>query len=519
MSNYSDRRDFLKVLIGGTGAVYLALQGCGNEQTELKNVSGPNTKTKLKRQRFTIAHQYIREKSLPVDAKYSQELTCDVVIIGAGASGLSAALTLHDAGYDVLLLENEDQVGGAGVYGEMHDIKYPYGSVYFVEYSDEIKSICTRTGLKPLLAPEDAVLHKGQLIHNFWSDSSLQTLDLSKREIDGMKRFRDVLLDDTKVPSYPISRTLTPYEQELDALSAKQYLSQYASPYLEALLDLYSRSSMGGTLNDANAFCLLNFYSAEIGSEFGRDRYTFPGGMHALYNAIASLIPKEKVKTSHLAFSLKNTMKGVQVTCVNDKNEICVIKAKRAIMTGQKHVSSFMIEDLPDDQRSVMMTMQYPPYATMHFMCNEELFPNQIMDVWTPEASTFCTDIICSNAMQEKQKNSNSYVYSIFGAMPQEQRNILLDDTLLAKHGIDIIQKTMQYLGKSLESIDQIEVFGWGHALAIPYPGSHNGPAQLASRRHGNIYFGASDNDAASSVENALANGFGSGREVIQSLT
>ena len=69
-----------------------------------------------------------------------------------------------------------------------------------------------------------------------------------------------------------------------------------------------------------------------------------------------------------------------------------------------------------------------------------------------------------------------------------------------------------------LDSISQIEVFGWGHALAVPFPGSHNGPAQLASARHGNIFFGASDNDAASSVENALANGFASGREVIQSL-
>jgi hypothetical protein len=162
--------------------------------------------------------------------------------------------------------------------------------------------------------------------------------------------------------------------------------------------------------------------------------------------------------------------------------------------------------------------MQYPPYATMHFTCEEELFPNHIMDVWTPEATPFCTDIICSNAMQGTKKKYDHHVYSIFGAMPQQQRSVLMDDQAMAKHGVDIISKTMKYLGKSLDSISQIEVFGWGHALAIPFPGSHNGPAQLASARHGNMYFGASDNDAASSVENALANGFASGREVIQSL-
>ena len=45
----------------------------------------------------------------------------------------------------------------------MNDIKYPYGSVYFVDYSDDIKKICARTGLQPLSAPEDAVLHKEDL--------------------------------------------------------------------------------------------------------------------------------------------------------------------------------------------------------------------------------------------------------------------------------------------------------------------------------------------------------------------
>jgi protoporphyrinogen oxidase len=518
MSNYSDRRDFLKVLIGGTGAAFLALHGCGDDTSKIQRVAGPNPETILKRQRFSLAHQYVRDKSIIGAKNNNESMQCDVVIIGAGASGLAAALTLHDAGFDVLLLENESQVGGAGIHGNMHDIKYPYGSVYFVDYSDDIKKICARTGLQPLPAPEDAVLHQGELIGNFWSDASLQSLEISQIEKDGMKRFRDVLLNDQKVPSYPLPRKLSQYESELDAQSAKEYLSQYSSPYLETLLDLYSRSSMGGTLKESNAYCLLNFYSSEIGSEFGKDRFTFPGGMNALYKAIASLIPQEKVMTNHLAFAIENTKDGVEVSCVNDVNEIRIVKAKKVIMTGQKHVSSFMIQDLSDAQRSAMMSMQYPPYATMHFTCEEELFPNHIMDVWTPEATPFCTDIICSNAMQGTKKKYDHHVYSIFGAMPQQQRSVLMDDQAMAKHGVDIISKTMKYLGKSLDSISQIEVFGWGHALAIPFPGSHNGPAQLASARHGNMYFGASDNDAASSVENALANGFASGREVIQSL-
>ena len=36
----------------------------------------------------------------------------EVVVVGAGYAGLSAALTLHDAGRDVVVLEGSDRVGG-----------------------------------------------------------------------------------------------------------------------------------------------------------------------------------------------------------------------------------------------------------------------------------------------------------------------------------------------------------------------------------------------------------------------
>ena len=38
--------------------------------------------------------------------------TTDVVIIGAGAAGLAAARTLHDADVDVLILEARERIGG-----------------------------------------------------------------------------------------------------------------------------------------------------------------------------------------------------------------------------------------------------------------------------------------------------------------------------------------------------------------------------------------------------------------------
>lgn len=42
----------------------------------------------------------------------NQEVTTDVVVIGTGAAGLSAAITAHDYGLDVLVLEKGEMVGG-----------------------------------------------------------------------------------------------------------------------------------------------------------------------------------------------------------------------------------------------------------------------------------------------------------------------------------------------------------------------------------------------------------------------
>lgn len=48
----------------------------------------------------------------PRPAQSPQELSCDVLVVGAGPSGITAAVELADAGYSVILVDDKDRLGG-----------------------------------------------------------------------------------------------------------------------------------------------------------------------------------------------------------------------------------------------------------------------------------------------------------------------------------------------------------------------------------------------------------------------
>ena len=508
----NSRRDFLKILIGATGASFVTLPlGCSQKEASkaMQRLSPSSASTLLKRQTFESAHRYIRDtKSLP---QHSKEIThtCDVLIIGSGPSGLAAAYSLQKKGYSVLIVENESQSGGTGIKGSWNAISYPYGSVYFVTNEGQIKEFIEAANVQPIIAPEDAVLFNNVLYQDIWSDATISTLPINKQDKDGMKQFRDYLLIDSHIPSYPLEDSLSPEFLALDKQSGRDFLRQFHSPFTETLLNLYSKSSMGAGIDDTNAFCLLNFYRSELGKNFDALRFTFPGGMNELYAGITKTIGSDTFLYNHLAIESKNVQHGTETICITHDDHIIRIQSAYTIMAINKLTASRICKDLSTQQSSAMRTIQYPPYITIHLHSDKQLFPEQYMDIWTVDTGDFCTDIICSNAMQRKPNANTSFVYSLYGALPLNKRSILLDDMLMAEHAYDIVSKLAKTLKNGMmEHVHEIECFAWGHSVAIPSIGSHSGIAQLSRKNLGNIFFAASDNDNTSSFENAVYYGF-----------
>ncbi len=518
----SSRRDFLKTVVLGSGSVYLSsLIGCGDGKA--RKIDAPINKPVAAQspfshhaQSYATPHTYLRDGK-EWSRTDSKKIVCDVVIVGAGPSGLSCAYSLAKSGYNVVVVENEDRVGGAAVFSSYRGLRFPLASIYFVEQSPLIQELCTFADAHPISAPEDALVLEKQYFYDYWQDGVLAQLPIADKDKQALRRFRDDVLATKDAPPYPLPQRLNTRLAELDRMSVRQYCSRYDSSFLTHFIDLYTRSSMGGSVDETNAYSLLNFYSGEIARSPQSKRLSFDGGLGGFIQKLGSKLKDAQILRSHCAVNVSNTTHGVSVACLSN-NEVVTIEARHAVMASQKFMLPHMIKDLPQDQLKAMRSMKYAPMLTVHLCSDKAILPTKGFDTWYPEAGDLFTDIIDPTTIGASVEGE-AFVASVYAPIPPQSRSILLDEQQVVDYARRIATTTLNLMGQEdAEKIKEIYTFAWGHSMVQASPGSHNGPAQLAARQFRNIHFANTDNTCVSAFENAIAEGFGCAKRVSKSL-
>ncbi len=505
----NSRRRFLQTILLATGATFAGMPlGCRNDQSKpvvQTRALPPRPALSTAGQRFREMHSILLDNS--DSPLVSRTRSCDVVVIGAGPSGLAACRTLNKLGLHTLLVESESRLGGAAVNGEWKGVPYPLGSVYVVELDGVIKEILDDAGVKPVLTPEDAIVIDNQPYLDFWKDSVIASMPVSTSEKDAMRQFRDDLLNIKTEPIYPLPPKLSPELAALDGQSVRQYLQQYNSDLLNNLINAYALSSMGGTIDQVNAYCLIDFYGSELGTSYNLPRYTFPGGLHQFAEAVARPIPVESQLYEHIAFDLTNTADGVNLKCIDSDNQVLEIKAKAAVVAVQKFAVPFLIPNLPTAQKDAIKQIIYNPFATIHLCSNRELLPHTHFDTWVMGKEEFFTDIL--NPSSIVPRDNPGYVYSIYAPRPLKERSALMSEELFADFARRAAEAALPVLGgkDASDAIEEIHCWAWGHSVVRASVGSHNGIAQHASMPFDNIFFANTDNDASPSLESAVHHG------------
>ena len=72
---------------------------------------------------YTLENSVITQKD---KFDFKADMYCDILVVGAGSSGIYAAFAARREGADVILIENDSGIGGMHVQGNVHG--YYYGA-------------------------------------------------------------------------------------------------------------------------------------------------------------------------------------------------------------------------------------------------------------------------------------------------------------------------------------------------------------------------------------------------------
>jgi monoamine oxidase len=198
----------------------------------------------------------------------------DVVIVGAGLAGLSAAHHLVDQGLSVLVLEGRDRVGGRVLTGEVAGVKVDLGGTWVSRRHSAIRQLAERVGCTTVPQFTDGR-------STLWLAGKRRTYKgtipkLSPAALVNMGRVQQALdkLANTIDPDAPWD---SPRSAELDAVSLEEWLDRQGARWsTRALMTIVTKVEFGCQPSDVSLLHVLRTVRAFGGVDFMLDA---EGGM------------------------------------------------------------------------------------------------------------------------------------------------------------------------------------------------------------------------------------------------
>jgi NADPH-dependent 2,4-dienoyl-CoA reductase/sulfur reductase-like enzyme len=180
MTNKISRRDFLKgAAIGSAGIGIMGLTGCKptvategtpaptGEETASTCLTGP----------FSI-DEY-KDSSVVLDpiTDFVGEVTADIVVVGAGAAGVPAAITAAEEGSSVVILQKHDTPVSQGNCGSglILDESDPEGLLRYIQHTNSLNNWRSDTELLKAY-----VMNSGEAVNWFYDRARLNGTSADK---------------------------------------------------------------------------------------------------------------------------------------------------------------------------------------------------------------------------------------------------------------------------------------------------------------------------------------------------
>ena len=217
-----------------------------------------------------------------------------ILVIGAGLSGLSCALSLHRAGRDFLLLEAAPQVGGRQRNTHRDGFTLDHGFQVVLSSYRAVSEVVDISSLKPRWFESGALIHHSGKFSRLASPLENPLVAVASDALPFGDKLRLARLG---------AEVLLASDDDLQAgcastgdLSTREFLRQRG--FSDQFLTRFAQPFFGGVLLDndlATGAALFRYYL----KKFATGRAWIPAaGIQALPEAIARQIPPEKLRLS-----------------------------------------------------------------------------------------------------------------------------------------------------------------------------------------------------------------------------
>ncbi|MER7952111.1 flavin monoamine oxidase family protein [Streptomyces sp. NPDC096079] len=183
--------------------------------------------------------------------------TVDVVVVGAGFAGLSAAERLVSTGRSVLVVEGRDRVGGRSLSGEVAGVKVDLGATWVARRHTAVRDLASRVG-----CTTTAQFDRGRNV--LWMAGRRRTYSgtipkVSPAALVDMARMQTAV--NKLVATIDVNAAWeTPGADRLDALSFGEWLDRKkALPGTRALMTVISKVQWGCTPGDVSLLHALRY--------------------------------------------------------------------------------------------------------------------------------------------------------------------------------------------------------------------------------------------------------------------
>ncbi|MEM1029482.1 MAG: NAD(P)-binding protein [Myxococcota bacterium] len=420
--------------------------------------------------------------------------SAEVVIVGAGASGLSAAWRLGAAGVPTRLLDLESFIGGTSTWGEdpSSGRRHPWGAHYLPVPEPGargalrlLSDLDVLTGWdaagRPRFrddvlchAPEERVFFRGAWFEGLVPRPALTASE--RREVDrfvGVVEALSARRGRDGRPAFTLPGALSSTDPEflaLDRMSMAAWLDRegFVTPMLRWLVNYATLDDFGAELDQCSAWAGLLYFAARAfdSDQLRGSRYlVWPEGNGYLMRGLARL-GAPTVSTGALVVSLAETKHGVTLHYLDVATATRRrIDARAAVLAVPGFiVSRIFAGPAPRLHRTTSSWL----VANLHLRRRPDT--RQAWDSILHGSNGLGYVDADHQALRDDDRTTWTYFRAFGGPDPRATRRRLLDQRW-AGHASDVLADLAPAHPELVGELDRIDVMVWGHAMPRPEPG------------------------------------------------